>query len=62
MKYVAILDSLDELSEEAIEQMKNVVFSGGGEQAPWCFDITSIEKVKEEVKEERIEEEGEERV
>ena len=58
MKYVAILDSLDELSEEAIERMKNVVFSGGGEQAPWCFDITSIEKVKEE----RIEEEGEERV
>lgn len=43
MKYVAILDSLDELSEEAIERMKNVVFSGGGEN-PYCFDITSIKK------------------
>lgn len=55
MKYVAILDSLDELSEEAIEQMKNAVFSGGDEQTPWCFDITSIKKARgklEDIKDE----------
>lgn len=44
MKYVAILDTNYELSEEAIEKMKNAVFSGGDEQAPYCFDIKSIKK------------------
>lgn len=47
MKYVAILDSLDELSEEAIERMKNVVFSGGGEN-PYCFEVASIKEEQED--------------
>lgn len=44
MKYVAILDTNDELSEEAIENMKNAVFSGGDEQTTYCFNIKSIKK------------------
>lgn len=44
MKYVAILDTNYELSEEAIEKMKNTVFSGGNEQVSYCFDIKSVKK------------------
>lgn len=43
MKYVAIIDSDDELSEEVIKALKDTVFVGD-EHAPYCFDITSIKK------------------
>jgi hypothetical protein len=43
MKYIAILDSDYELSEESIKELKNTVFVGN-EQTPYCFDITSIKE------------------
>jgi hypothetical protein len=45
MKYIAVLDSDDKLSEEAIENIKHTVFCGD-EQVPYCFDIDSIEESK----------------
>lgn len=47
MKYVAIIDSDGELSEDAIKAIKNIVFVGD-EKAPYCFDITSIKGAPEE--------------
>lgn len=46
MKYVAILDSNDGLSEEAINELKETAFVGD-EKIPYCFEVTSI---KEELK------------
>ena len=43
MKYIAIIDSDNELSEDAIKELKETLFIGD-EKAPYCFDITSIEK------------------
>lgn len=43
MKYVAIINSDDELSEDAIKAIKDIVFVGD-EQAPYCFDIESIKQ------------------
>ena len=44
MKYVAILDSDDGLSEEAIKYLiENTLFIGD-ETTPYCFTIASIKK------------------
>ena len=44
MKYVAIIDSDDELSEDAIKAIKDTVFVED-EKTPYCVDITSIKEV-----------------
>ena len=49
MKYVAIIDTLDELSKEAIENIKKTVFVGN-EDASYCFDFDSIKEVPEMMK------------
>ena len=41
MKYIATIDSDNELSEDAIRDLKSTVFVGD-ESAPYCFEITSI--------------------
>lgn len=46
MKYVAIIDSDDELSEETIKEIKNTLFLGG-EKASYCFELTSIKEAPE---------------
>lgn len=43
MKYIATIDSDNELSEDAIRDLKNTVFVGD-ESAPYCFEITSIKQ------------------
>ena len=43
MKYIAIIDSDNELSEDAIKEIKETVFVGD-EKSTYCFDITSIKK------------------
>ena len=43
MKYVAILDSDDELSEDTINGLKETVFVGD-EKNPYCFEFTSIKE------------------
>lgn len=43
MKYVAILDSDDELSEDTINGLKETVFVGD-EKTPYCFEFTSIKE------------------
>lgn len=43
MKYVAIIDSDDELLEDAIKSLKDTLFLGD-EHAMYCFEITSIKK------------------
>ena len=48
MKYVAIIDSDDELSEDAIRDLKDSVFVGD-EKASYCFDITSIKQAPDPV-------------
>lgn len=48
MKYVAIIDSDDELSEEAIRNVKDCVFVGD-KKTPFRFDITSIKQAPEPV-------------
>lgn len=49
MKYVAIIDSADELSEDAIKSLvKNTTFADCGE-TPYCFEITSIKEVPEPI-------------
>ena len=48
MKYVAIIDSGDkELSEGAIEELKNSTFFGDDE-TPYRFEMTSIKEAPEE--------------
>ena len=47
MKYVAILESDNELSEETIEKLKDTIFVGN-EQNPYSLDITSIKQAPEE--------------
>lgn len=48
MKYVAIIDSGDkELSEYAIEELKNSTFFGDDE-TPYLFEMKSIKEVPEE--------------
>jgi hypothetical protein len=49
MKYVAIIDSDDELLEDAIKNLKDTLFLGD-ENAMYCFEITSIKKVPEMMK------------
>lgn len=46
MKYVAILETENELSEETIEDLKKSTFVGD-EQTPYLFDITSIKPAPE---------------
>jgi len=46
MKYVAIIDSDDERLEEAIKNLKDMLFLGD-EHAMYCFEITSIKKAPE---------------
>ena len=48
MKYVAILDSDDELSEDAINELKETAFVGD-EKTPYCFEITSIKEAPEKI-------------
>lgn len=43
MKYVAILETENELSEETIENFKDTLFFGD-EQNPYCFEMTSIKQ------------------
>ena len=47
MKYIAVLDSDDKLSKEAIEAVKNTVFCGD-EQVSYCFEVDSIEEVTDQ--------------
>ena len=47
MKYVAILDSDDGLSEEAINELKETAFVGD-EKTPYCFEVTSIKEEQED--------------
>lgn len=49
MKYVAIIETENELPEEVIEDLKNTVFVGD-EQNSYCFDITSIKPAPEQAK------------
>lgn len=49
MKYIAVLDSDDKLSEEAIKSIKNTVFCGD-EQAPYFFDVDSVEEVTDQTR------------
>ena len=49
MKYIAILDSDDKLSEKAIDDIKHTVFCGD-EQVPYCFDIDSVEEVTDQTR------------
>lgn len=51
MKYVAIIDSDDELSEESIEKMKDTIFVGN--EAKYCFEIKSVTKALEPYREEK---------
>jgi hypothetical protein len=46
MKYVAIIDSDDELLEDAINNLKDTLFLGD-ENAMYCFEITSIKQAPE---------------
>lgn len=47
MKYVAIIDSGDkDLSEEAIEEIKNGAFYGD-EETPYRFEIAVIKEIPE---------------
>jgi hypothetical protein len=46
MKYVAIIDTDFELSEDIIEDIKNTIFVGN-EDSKYCFDITSIKQAPE---------------
>lgn len=48
MKYIAVLDSDDKLSEEAIDSIKNTVFCGD-EQAPYFFDVDSVEEITDQI-------------
>jgi hypothetical protein len=48
MKYVAIIDSDDELLEDAINNLKDTLFLGD-ENAMYCFEITSIKKAPEKI-------------
>ncbi|SDB15147.1 hypothetical protein [Eubacterium oxidoreducens] len=43
MKYIAIIDSDDELSEDAIKELKDTVFIGD-EETPYGFNITNIKQ------------------
>lgn len=43
MKYVAVIDSEYELSEDAIKDIKDTAFLGD-EHTMYCFEITSIKK------------------
>lgn len=46
MKYVAILETKKELSEEVIKELKNTTFYGD-EETPYRFEMTSIKEVPE---------------
>ena len=52
MKYVAIIESDDELSEDIIEKMKDTIFAGyeeypSNENAKYSFTIESIKQAPE---------------
>lgn len=47
MKYVAILETENELSEETIEDLKDTLFIGN-EQNSYHFEMTSIKQAPEE--------------
>lgn len=53
MKYIAILDSDDELSEDTINELKEIVFVGD-EKTPYCFDITSIKEESKALEQESV--------
>lgn len=48
MKYIAIINSDDELSENDIKDLKGTIFIGN-ENAPYCFEIESVTKAPEEI-------------
>lgn len=48
MKYIAIIDSDDELLEDAIKELKDTLFLGD-EHAMYCFEITSIKQAPEKI-------------
>lgn len=47
MKYVAILDTKDELTEDVIDTLKLTFFMGGANGTSYCFDFDSIREVPE---------------
>lgn len=47
MKYVAIIDTKDEFSEDIINTLKLTFFMGTSEGESYCFDFDSIKKVPE---------------
>lgn len=44
MKYIVIINSDDELSEDIIEKIKDTIFVGN-ENAKYCFEVKDIVKV-----------------
>lgn len=51
MKYVVVIESDDELSEESIEKIKDTIFVGN--KSKYCFEIKSITKAPEPYQEEK---------
>lgn len=49
MKYVAILETDNELSEKVIKELKNTTFYGD-EEAPYRFGMTSIKQAPEKAR------------
>ena len=45
MKYVAILNTKDELTEDVIDTLRLTFFMGGANGISYCFDIDSIKEV-----------------
>lgn len=48
MKYVAIIESDDELLEETIKNLKETLFLGD-KNAMYCFELTSIKIAPEKI-------------
>lgn len=53
MKYIAIINSDDELSENAIKSLKESLFMSN-EKTSYCFKIESITKAPKDIFENRI--------
>jgi hypothetical protein len=47
MKYVAIIDTKDELTEDVIRTLRLTFFMGSGNGTSYCFDFDSIKEVPE---------------
>jgi GTP cyclohydrolase III len=45
MKYVAILNTKDELTEDVINTLRLTFFMGGANGISYCFDFDSIKEV-----------------